>query len=69
MARSPAVLLEISRPPSRSLVAPAPDATASYRAAEGVDMSPLKAGDTVKGAFIERLETAVISKIPLKPRF
>ena len=41
----------------------------TFQAAEGVDISPLKAGDTVKGIYIERLEIAVISKNPLKPKF
>jgi hypothetical protein len=40
----------------------------TYQAAEGVDVSPLKVGDTVKGLYAEQLAIEVLSKNPLKPK-
>ena len=41
----------------------------TYQAAEGVDVSPLKTGDTVKGVYAEQLSIKALSKNPLKPKF
>ena len=40
----------------------------TYEAPGGVDVSPLKAGDTVKGIYAKQLSIKVLSMNPLKPK-